>query len=283
MTEIKRFGKFLPHDTTLRVYHGSRKLFTQFSNEFNRSGNGKNIYGWGIYTSTEIGHASWFAMDYHWCYIYNDIVVDGKVYDINSLQNTIDEVLDPFGERENSIYTECQKTIRIENIINGTVSKDLILKVYKLLDDYITKNNMPGRFLVKEIINKVGKSNTISFKPKKEGYIYDCTLSVGKMFTRELSKTDIHFIKGQMRKEGIETDLFKSIDGVARDYSNNFYRNLVLYYSNIGRKKRDVEVAERKASLFLYRCGYQAIECGGGEYVVIDINCLKINKTISLN
>ena len=44
----------------------------------------------------------------------------------------------------------------------------------------------------------------------------------------------------------------------------------------------NTDVAEKKASLFLYRCGYQAIDCGGGEYVVIDITCLKINKTIEV-
>ena len=74
MVEIKRFGKFLPHDTKLIVYHGSRKLFTRFSNEFNRSGNGKNVYGWGIYVSETIEHASMFAMNHHWCYLYNDII-----------------------------------------------------------------------------------------------------------------------------------------------------------------------------------------------------------------
>ena len=281
MVEIKRFGKFLPHDTKIKVYHGSRKLFTRFSNEFNRTGNGKNVFGWGIYVSTDMDHASWFAMDYHWCYLYNDIVIDNKVYDVKSLHKSFDAVIDPYGSSQpDSLFMKLMREIHIKDILDGTVNKDLILNVYNLIAEYIDANNMPGRFLVREIVNKLRTSKNISFQQKSDGYIYECELSVGKVFTKGLTKTDIHFIKGQIRKEGIKEDIFKEDENKGIYYASRFYDNLVNYY--LEKRHTERKRAERKASLFLHRCGYQAIECGGGEYVVIDINCLNINKTIEL-
>ncbi len=282
MNKIQRFGKFLPPDIKLKVYHGSRNLFTKFSNEFNRTGNGKNIYGWGIYVSTDIDHAAGFALDYHWSLLLNDIVIDGKVYDVETLKDSMYETIEYNGMSDDNNIRGELLNMRFSNMLDNTLDKDLIIRAYTIIRDYIDKNNMPGRILVRQILSRLKDAKNITFKQKSVGYIYECELSVGKLFKQELSPSDIHFIKGQLRKEGINEDIFDDRTSKShRDYSNNVYHNLVNYYSSLG-KKKDTVRAERRASLFLYRCGFQSIECSKNEYVVIDINCLKINKTIKV-
>lgn len=293
MKHLIKYGKFLPKgNEKFTVYHGSRKLFDNLSNQFNRTGNGKNIYGWGIYTSKDINHASWFAQDYHWCPLYNNIIIDGKIYYTkNILHDSIyDTIVDRYyanvdSRDSNALYFRLMK-IPFTDILNHTVDKDLMIEAYTLIEDDIIRNNKRGKYLIKEILKKLETCKKISFKSENPGYIYECEVTPRKIYPQVLTATDKHFLKGQLRKEGIEGGDKFFERGDYTYYNNDFYRNLVDYYMDKvkrrGRKNIYRDEFEKKASLFLYRCGYDMIECPGNEYVVIDINSIKIKNVIKV-
>lgn len=276
------------------AWHGSPYLFDKFTTEKIGTGEGAQVYGWGLYFTDVKGIADWYAKTLGGVEVTKPAKVENSIieyikktlgikkYDDKIIDRAIKRIKDWNGNKEKAIeYAEYDLSVYEEHLKQKSkyTDRDVSKRMWK--EDLNRAKNM-----VSVLKKEIQALKELEFK--STGVLYSTSLFKGKSPSEYLfldwditpSDNAIKIIEDKLKELGIDAPV-DILYGDATDGSK-----LYKYLSG-------VFGSDKEASLFLLRAGidgirYPSAMLSGGtretsdgfNYVVFDENAVSIEEVI---